>query len=886
MSFGFDGILHKKLGTRLNVPKDLFEQWKSRITNGIPRQLELILVQGFAGCGKSFPVSQMLQRHKNFLVSVPSTHLREAWKAATKVRDEQTWRVSTWETALLHHSSLLVVDEIYRIPPGYLDLISLLNPSLCSIIVLGDPLQGDYHSTNPESTLSRLEPETSRLRRFADMYCAWTYRLDQTTSSLLGIKTFSKEKGHPPAYKPNLRTGTTILTAAIQTANIFTQNGQKAQTAASSQGLTFNENVCLYLDRNIHQLGPHTSLVALTRSRRGIIYHGDFKQLEHLSNNSYPLQLIFGKAKGSVLDFFAHELKGLHVLHQPITRKIRKLIGAGPTFSRRWDDFSDILLDHRSKLVRKPIDPEPEVDDTFVPETKRVLLQHFNKVTYSDIETTEPHHSSPISEPVYPGCDYECLKYELLRTEDPVSLERVGPHGLTNQFPFLNMPYTEEAAYPGLIAPVHNDKEDPDLLALSIGKRLRFRRVAKSQISPEHQAVGHLLFQSYCEAYGIQMKPVEFDEQLFIDCVLENDYIQLTSKTKAAIIANASRSDPTWAHTVVRIFTKTQHKININSLFTGWKACQTLALMHDIVVLLLGPVKKYQRKMLARERTNPNIFLYGGKSPYELSEFARKHFPSGVNRIANDYTAYDQSQGPEAVWFEVLKMRRVGIPEDLIEFHEELKTTLTCQFGPLTPMRFTGEPGTYDDNSDYNLAIINLEYQLRDTPCLISGDDSLLAWEPRKRPSWAFNKQFFSDLVWKKETKKYGEFCGYYVGHTGAVRAPQPMLSKLGLSAARQELDKTLLSYLSEFCVGHSLGDDMWQILPPHEVLYQSAVFDFFNRHCSKSMKVCLKQGEVPPADLIKSGLPLSYGAFCTLPLSARSAYLRRHKGLPHAWAL
>lgn len=885
MRFGFDGILKQKISEGRNFDPETLANWNKLLSYARPRHVEFGLIQGFAGCGKSHPIIQALKKRNDYRVVVPSTHLRDSWKTDLSLKTE-TWRVSTWEMGLLRSSRFLIIDELYKIPPGYIDLIITLDPIITTVIALADPLQGEYYSTSPSSTLAQIIPESIRMRPFYEFYCAYTHRLDQSTAKLLGVPSFSKEIGTSPKFYSRVPQNSPILTASISDSNNLSANGIRAQTAASSQGLTFNSRVGIYLNRTIHLMGSQTALVAVTRSRRGLYYHGDYSQLQKLSVNNYPLQLVFGLKSGSILNHFKHVLEHFpKILSSPDQIPKIQLRGSGPVLSI-FQDESDVLIDHRVPKIFRANPERPKVDDTFVPETRRVLLQHYEPTTCSDVSTSDCRFDPAFAEPVYPGCDYDVLKYELQRLEVPEDLEKSGPSGLSNQFPYINKPFNSESQYPGLIAPVHDLKHDTDLLKSSIQKRLRFRHVSSSSLNPEDQFAGELLYYSYCQAWNISPKPVPFDEELFLECILDNDYAQLTSKTRAAIISNASRSDPSWRHTIVRIFAKTQHKINLNSIFTGWKACQTLALMHDIVISLLGPVKKYQRAVLARQTTATNIFLYGGKSPYDLSSFAQANFTPNTIRIANDYTAYDQSQGPEAVHFEVLKMRRVGIPDHLIEFHQELKMNLTCQFGPLTPMRFTGEPGTYDDNSDYNLAIINLEYHLGNTPTCISGDDSLLNHEPPKRASWAQTSRFFRKLVWKKESSLYGEFCGYYVSHVGAVRAPQPLLAKLGLSKARDELGLTLASYLTEFCVGHSLGDSMWQALPSQDILYQSAVFDFFCRHAPPFLKVALKIGSVPDELLLKMNIPLNYHAFCKLSHSSRKEYLTRGKRNEHAWSL
>lgn len=110
------------------------------------------------------------------------------------------------------------------------------------------------------------------------------------------------------------------------------------------------------------------------------------------------------------------------------------------------------------------------------------------------------------------------------------------------------------------------------------------------------------------------------------------------------------------------------------------------------------------------------------------------------------------------------------------------------------------------------------------------------------------------------------------------------MLAKLAISKARGELGDTLPSYLAEFCVGHSLGDNLWESLPTDQVLWQAAVFDFFCRHTPRYLKVALKMGEIPDEALIRMGRPLTHQAYSTLSHASRLHYLRLQKANPHNW--
>nr|QRD99864.1 MAG: polyprotein [Xanthi tymo-likevirus] len=916
MKNGLDGVSYKmyKPGT----DKDILHQRDEVVSQAVSRPVQFSMVLGFAGCGKSHPIMRSIKQTKDYLIVVPTTHLRLEWLNALNLHSDK-WRVSTWESALGKPIPFVVIDEIFKLPNGYLDLLIALNPNIQCIIALGDPLQGDYHSTNPESTNSRISSEIDHLSPYFSTYCGYTHRLDKKIASALGVYTSSNTTGKVTTG-PHVVKELPTLIPSRQSSVTLSENGINCQTASSSQGLTHKKRVSIVLDRSWSRCTPQVSLVAVTRSRSGVHFvkdspiaqnYGFHPAFDALLRNpiKYIDQFRSALAGAKVLDHPDElETLGPHALSNPRLRgsgEYKNFRSCVNRFHRRtkfrfdpnhvkgrrnWDtkitpDYDDdVILDFRQP------DPVPQVipsvDTTHLPETRRPLHYDINVAISEPVELSEAVPSEPSYEPVYPGYNYEMLLPELHREESPESLEIWFRGNLSNQFPHLDQPFELAASPFSLLAPVHNSKKDPTLLLASIPKRLRFRPTdSPTPLSTTDFTAAELLYRSYCDA--MQLDPnvvVPFDETLFIDCIAENEFAQLSSKTRAVIMANANRSDPDWRYTYVRISRKRNIKSNDPSLFTGWKACQTLALMHDMVILLFGPVKKYQRAVLKRGHHNDKIFVYAGHSPFELSEHCKENFPENTHRCWNDFTSFDQAQGTETTLFEVSKMRRVGIPDHLIDLHFRLKTNLSCQFGPLTSMRFTGEPGTYDDNTDYNIAISNLKYVI--TQGLFSGDDSAFPSIPPLRPSWSFyHATYFPKLVFKTETGPYATFCGYYVGSAGAVRCPKPLLAKLTLAHDSGTLKDVIASYLAEFSVGHSSGDDFWTLLPLDQVPYQSGVYDFLCRHASRELKTALKIGEVPSDVLSVLDLRMTRPLFSLLSRVARIAYLKIHPSRFASWA-
>ncbi|ACV53023.1 polyprotein [Blackberry virus S] len=898
MKNGFDGVLANIDPHHTSTARDRLLCLDGIIDVAKPRRVRLFHIAGFAGCGKSYPIARLLKTplFREFKVAVPTVELRAEWKDLLKIRPGAQWRLSTWESSLLKSARILVIDEVYKMPRGYVDLAVHADPTIELVILLGDPLQGVYHSTHPSSTNSRLSPETHYLSKYIDFYCLWSHRIPQDVAKFFGVHSTNLAPGFSK-WVPNLSPSSKILTNSQNSMKTLVDCGFASVTIASSQGSTYPGATNILLDRNSALLSHSNSLVALTRSKKGVVFTGDRKMLEEGPTSNLLFSRYFTGKVVSLAGLFPSELPKCPHLTVPLTSRSVKLSGAGlydhaiPFRSAsapmiKSSVTSDVILDPVRPFLGDGDLNAPQISTHFLPETRRPL--HF------DIPSGKPSSDSPASaeptvpvhEPVYPGETFENLAAHFLPCHDPEDREIHFRGQLSNQFPHINRPFELACQSSSLLAAVHSERDDPTLLPASIPKRLRFRpSSAPYRLTAKDEVLGSLLYEGLCRAYHRNSFTVlPFNETLYLECIALNEFAQLSSKTQSVIMANSKRSDPDWRYSAVRIFSKAQHKVNENSIFGNWKACQTLALMHDAVVLLLGPVKKYQRMFDAQDRP-AHLYVHAGNTPAQMSSWCQNHLTDTVH-LANDYTAFVQSQHGEAVVLERKKMERLSIPQALIDLHVFLKTNVETQFGPLTCMRLTGEPGTYDDNSDYNLAVINLEYSASHVPTMISGDDSLLDFEPPRRPEWSALEPLLA-LRFKKERDRYATFCGYYVGKAGAVRSPIALFAKLMIAVDDGSLGDKLISYLAEFAVGHSLGDPFWTLLPLEAVLFQSACFDFFCRRAPPALKISLKLGEVSESIMARLGRGLNWASsavYSMLSSAQRRALLtssRQGRSLP-----
>nr|WBO25732.1 viral replication protein [Andean potato latent virus] len=893
MKNGFDGIMHSisTSSSSSPSPKQQILTLDSICDVAQPRTVPVIHIAGFAGCGKTHPIQKLLatKPFKDFRISTPTNELRSEWKRDMDPSPSNLWRFSTWESSLFKHSSVLIIDEIYKLPRGYLDLSILADPNLKLVFILGDPLQGEYHSTNPHSSNIRLPSEIDRFRRYIDCYCWWTYRLPKLVAELFQIPTFSSEQGsiiaissHPPGSKN--------LVNSMSTATSLQQMGHHAITISSSQGITFPEINTILLDRHTNLLSPNNCLVAMTRSRKGFAFVGNL----HLASNSFGTSYMFSQALArqpiNMTNCF-HSFHQLLLLHHPITTRNPRFVAGHqsilPNVHKAHQKLSTsgklslpphIPIDHAEDfIITNPVvfgdTIDPRLPTNHLPPTRLPLHTELLGTNPSSTDSSFPDtlFNTPFSLGLS-GETFENLAAHFLPAHDP-SLKEILYHDQSSlQFPWLDRPFSLSCQPSSLIAATHSPSQDPTLLPASIKKRLRFRESDQPyQITANDQLLGQHLFSSLCKAYGRSpLSSVPFNPVLFAECISLNEYAQLSSKTRATIVANAQRSDPDWRHTTVKIFAKAQHKVNDGSIFGSWKACQTLALMHDYIILILGPVKKYQRVIDSKDRP-PQLYIHCGHTPHQLSSWCQTHL-SGQTYLANDYTSFDQSQHGEAVVLELLKMQRLNFPSFFLDLHLHLKTNVQTQFGPLTCMRLTGEPGTYDDNSDYNLAVIFSKYLIHSHPIMISGDDSVICGNPSIHPGWSSIEPILH-LKFKTETNSHPLFCGYYVSPLGAVRNPFALFAKLMICIDDCTLDDKILSYLSEFSVGHTLGDSLIHVIPSTILPYQSACHDFFCRNCTPSQKLLLSLDPLPESTILRLILKIKWASkafFSLLPSKAR----------------
>jgi hypothetical protein len=293
-------------------------------------------------------------------------------------------------------------------------------------------------------------------------------------------------------------------------------------------------------------------------------------------------------------------------------------------------------------------------------------------------------------------------------------------------------------------------------------------------------------------------------------------------------------------------FVKSQHKCKAETLAfaTRWndddeirpqaenaKAGQTLVTSSDFNVFELGPLARYMREVL--KKTLPeNVYLHGGKTISQMNDWSQK-YATGEEAFTCDFTAYDQSCTEETLSFELAFMAYCKIPQSLIDLYSWIKLNMRTQFGFTAVMRFTGEFGTYDFNTFWNMAYMELRYAPSPSiPACYSGDDSLFFGRLKEHWYWSRIADYFT-LVGKTAYSKIPEFCGWLLYPCGVVRHPILLALKLVYRQARGDLHLVLDNYFLEAQFAVDIGDKLFDYLPPLALEAQDWVIKFCFKHSS-----------------------------------------------------
>nr|QRG33273.1 replicase [Grapevine virus B] len=770
--------------------------------------IDVHLTLGFAGSGKSFYPQCVLKNahYSNTLVIVPRKALCSDW--INKVHPDV--KVVTFESAFRQQKKgygLIVIDEIGLLPPGYIDMVHGYFAYEC-LLVLGDPLQCEYHSKGDHFFLGQ---ESSVFKRFKG-HCNYLYKSHRLPKNqrFFEIECDGADGEGLSFNKPR---GKDLTLCASQRRK---ESEKDVSTVGESQGLSANR-VNILLDKDWSLVNEETVIVALTRARKEVNIIGDNTLISNLKRS----------AKSMVL---RQVLKGERVPESMILSLIRKklpdcdlvkkemLLGASDEMEEKLtgDPYLKGLLCLVDEIEEEEVEiPEPELLEP--QRTHLPLSVEENELSISDLRAKEYREAST----------------EAGKTDQ---IDELGYKGEPEN------PMSHKALY------LYHQNSDVATFFLSVRKRLRFRDAEKNRRKYNRcRGFGAQMFQVLKGTYKLRqpdhLPSLERAEQEFMK--------KRIAKSAKLIEKHSYRSEPDWPSNYLKIFLKQQRCTKMEKRKVDAKAGQTIACFCHAVLCRFGPLLRQTEKAL-RDQLGPNVMIYSQKNYTDLDKWC-KNFVRSIDGTDSDYEAFDRSQDEKILDFEVNVLRFFLWPEEMIEEYVTLKLMMGCSMGSLAVMRFSGEFGTFFFNTICNMGFTCLKYSIRsDTPICYAGDDM---YAPGVLVTKSDYKHVLDELQLKAKVNytRSPLFCGWRMSPYGIVKDPNLLLDRWKIAERDGSLKNCMVNYALEAIYGYRLGEhlfdlnidiDAQQDLVRRIVLIKHQLPQSLQRYYSDEERECYSDGE------------------------------------------
>nr|UIW14204.1 MAG: RNA-dependent RNA polymerase [Actinidia virus A] len=755
---GFTGVNLNKF--RGGVPKTTPQKYSR----------EVHTLMGFAGSGKSYYPQTLLKggAYKSSLVITPRKALAADWESKIAKGAE----IATFEVAFKKKKRFtnLIIDEIGLLPPGYIDLAILhFNPEC--VLLLGDPLQAEYHNKQDELFLAPItESIFSRLHGKVN-YLFKTHRLPKN-QDIIEVPSKGEQSPDYIGTAQKQRNADLVLHASRTAKD---KGVQGSSTIGEAQGLSANV-VRLEMDLDWGLISDQHFMVALTRARKSLQVSIKTDLRKHLINT----------ARSSFLRTF---LQGRKITKAMLLNALNEK-GMEVDFIEREMRFAD-SDDMEDKLAGDPY--------------LKGLLKLYQDVEIEEVEITEPHLGEPQKTHLPISAHENEISVSLLKAKE--HREVLTSAGLTEQIDDegykgeVGDPMTHKALY------LHHKNSDVATFFLSVKKRLRFRdQERNTRKFNKCRGFGAQMFKIFKETYKLQ-QPLQLPD---LDRVEAEFVKKRLNKSKNLIEKHSYRSDPDWPSNYLKVFLKQQTCTKMEKRGVDAKAGQTIACFCHAVLCRFGVQLRRTEKAL-RSQLGPNVLIYSQLNYTDLDKWCKNFVPSMIG-TDSDYEAFDRSQDEKILDFELEVLKFFLWPEELIEEYKCLKLMMGCSMGGLAVMRFSGEFGTFFFNTVCNMAFTCLRYNINEsTPVCYAGDDMYAPGVLTLNKSYEHILDQLS-LKAKVRVSTTPLFCGWRMSPYGIVKDPNLLLDRWKIAHRNGNLPNCMVNYAIEACYGYRLGEYLFDV--------------------------------------------------------------------------
>jgi hypothetical protein len=829
-----DGFCDLEASSPSEITRDL-EFWQ-------PKPINLSVIEGLPGSGKSRPIIERLKsslQHLHvglFSFGFPRVFLRtDTVKKFPNIKKHQKDMFRTWEHVLANDALLSIMDEFTLFPPGYFDFLCFNVRQLEYLILLGDCTQGNWapesEHARAHSSLMSLPTNKSYFHSFVDNYRYYTYRMPQRLALPFSVHTFSQTPGWVDFqfHMPPVTCRYPILCASDTIKGACIREGYAAYTYTEVQGAEFPVVVFRLSTTTLRACPLESIWTALTRTTDGLIIQCDLDPTELSLLTRHP---IFGP----LLDYCpATHIASIFQSYFPTTISLNLPFGlhhsSGTGVTRPsealsyWSnarlDFLPASFRANAPVIYDCLSDDPSFSDPSCPEDR--------------VNTHLPASCDPRNyaeeEPVLPREDRE-LFYQ---GEMSAQFIEYNAHG---SLPSLSTLFPKQTA-----------AKDPTLFLSAIKTRFDYATAEENEKDYEHKRwLGPLLFERFRRLLRLPDDSIPFEEERYVLAQIQTIAVKL-DKPINTIWNNIDRSEPEWPSNFMHAFVKSQAKAKAETSARSFrlseddealplkpeaKPGQPLVTSPDINIWRFGAWTRYMRSLLY-DLMPKHIYIHGGKTLKQMDAWSREF--SNDNDVSTcDFTKYDMSCKAETLSFELSLFSYFQMdlyfPDSVLEYFF-IKTNMYTQLGTSAIMRFTGEFGTYDFNSWYNIAYMAFRFRLDENTsfgCAFSGDDSLFFGRLIERDDWCYFERQFA-LVGKYYYGPSKDFCGWWLLPCGIVRNPILLVLKIMYHQGRNHLSACLDSYFLEALYAYNCGDLLYDHVPPLALEAQHWIIDFCFKH-------------------------------------------------------
>ena len=777
-----DNIGARKFGALPYSPEDI-QKMKSCCDRPSIRTVEILGIFGVPGAGKTY---KLLQEIKSTMLAYPdedffrfvspTTLLRDAAKADLNLSQGEGYKAPTLETPFTgSYTELMILDEISRYPPGYVDLLLLLCPGITHIIFTGDPNQSTYHCPHPDNTFSKVSDEIDYLAQYCAIYLQESRRFSAPLANALGIPNIDNGLNGTLNLDGSIHGDQQMLVPSEVNNKELIALGRKSCTWSGSQGLTYKTSggVQVIVDPHAVYADDRAWFTVLTRSSTHVTI------IRLAGKQTSMMTSAIGRA------IMAKDVTALRkaVLAHMATHTPPKFLN-GLKFAGGDDDASE-RFPHLSGII--PDYPYPSFESLVAPNAPHppelLANPHYQSLLDHTLENGKSIHisrqsfRSNIIDSLLPLVD---VALRLCRISD--DREKLWRGTYTTQVNDTND-----------LTSIFVKHSRGDTATERWTATERYLKFVEEDVSPK-TAIGIHLHLRYREAFRSTIEP--FDDQAWEDAI-EYDRNNYLSKGEKAINSIAERADPHWAPNWAERFMKAQSVTKPETEGRDAKKGAEIYSFATVTNFEFGPLARYMTVKVAAE-TPDHVFTLNEKTDADLSDIVREKMDFSIETRESDYEGFDKTQGFEFVARDLLQMADKGIPAHVRDRYLEFISTIHTYGGRMGYMMATGFKFTLIFNTERSKAYQATKFVLLWGYLFGGTGDDVIHNQPTiYQPDWGLIEPHLK-LIAIEKWSKYPVLCGWLCLPTGCIKSPTLLFHRTAYRIATSEDNSFAYGYMAD----------------------------------------------------------------------------------------